>query len=86
MNQQWQKSFLGKLKQAQETCEKRFDVAMDECVTPAFEGLAEFLRDHGFKSSSPLSEEGRRSFKFELSENTYVLLMFHSIILCSTAP
>jgi hypothetical protein len=71
----WKKQFMDKLGKAQQTCAKRFEDALDQAVKPAFDDLAQFLRDNGFKVSQPLAERGRRSFKFELAENAYLLIL-----------
>lgn len=76
MDQQWKSTFLDKLKTVQSKCANRFDQAMADIVAPAFDDMAPFLRDNGFSVSAPLSEQGRRSFKFELAENAYVLVIF----------
>jgi len=76
VDQQWKDSFLDKLKSAQSKCAKRFEDAMDNFLGPAFDDVSGFLRDNGFHVTAPLNEEGRRSFKFELSENTYLLMIF----------
>jgi len=72
----WKQSFLKKLDQAQKQCARRFEKAMDEHVVPVFEDLAEFVGSNGFTVSTPMRETGRRSFKFELAENVYVLFIF----------
>lgn len=73
---QWKKSFLDKLSQAQSRCAQQFEETLDRSVMPAFEELSSFVREHGFRTSTPLNESGRRSFKFELVENAYMLLIF----------
>lgn len=75
---EWKDQFLNKLDQVQTQWSKRFDERLDAVVNPVFEDLGTFLRTHGFHLSSPMRQEGRRSFKFELSENAYVLLIFRS--------
>ncbi|RMF77221.1 MAG: hypothetical protein D6744_11560 [Planctomycetota bacterium] len=72
----WKESFLKKLSQAQNQCGQRFEDALDQFVEPAFQDIGGFLRDNGFQISKPLSEEGRRSYKFELAENAYQLVIF----------
>ena len=72
----WKQNFLGKLHQAQTACAKQFEDALDIAVTPVFEDMATFLRDNGFTVSTPLNESGRRSYKFELAENAYLLVIF----------
>lgn len=56
---------------------QRFEDALDRVVVPVFDELSTFLGENGFKVSAPLAEQGRRSFKFELAENAYLLLIFH---------
>lgn len=72
----WKRSFLDKLNQAQGQCAQRFEDALEKQVVPAFDELCAFVRDHAFKVSTPLQERGRRSFKFELAENAYLLVIF----------
>lgn len=72
----WQSGFLEKLNKAQGSCAKRFEETIDKHVAPAFDDLSLFVRDNGFRVSTPLKESGRRSFKFELAENAYFLLIF----------
>lgn len=72
----WKSSFLEKLHEAQSKCARQFEGALDRWIVPAFDDLSDFLRDNAFEVSTPLNEEGRRSFKAELAENAYVLLIF----------
>jgi hypothetical protein len=72
----WKRTFREKLQGALSRCAKQFEEALDRAVVPVFDDLAGFLRDNGFDVSTPLSEPGRRSFKCQLAENAYVLLIF----------
>jgi hypothetical protein len=72
----WRRSFVEKLSRVQNQWVRHFEEAMSAAVEPAFEQLAPFLRENGFKVSTPLREEGRRSYKFELAENVYLLVIF----------
>ena len=72
----WKEQFLTKLNDAQGRHQTEFEQALDDSIVPAFDDLGSFLNDNGFQTSTPLQEGGRRSFKFELSENAYVLLIF----------
>jgi hypothetical protein len=72
----WQNNFLDKLGKVQTQWMRSFENTMEKCVTPAFEDIAAFVRDNGFKVSTPLQDDGRRSYKFELSENSYLLMIF----------
>lgn len=74
----WKQSFLDRLEQVRCRWARQFDQALQAAVVPAFDELAEFLRDHGFRTAVPLREEDRRSFKFELTENAYLLMIFRS--------
>lgn len=76
---QWKKSFLDKLGQAQQRCALRFEEAIDTHIVSVFDEVAAFVREHGFRTSMPLHESGRRSFKFELVENAYMLLIFRFV-------
>jgi hypothetical protein len=42
--------------------------------------LRTFLADNGFSVSTPLRESGRRSFKFQLAENAYLLVIFRALL------
>lgn len=72
----WRRSFLDKLRDAQSQCAAQFEETLNRAVAPVFEDLAGFLRDNGFKVSNPLQEQGRRSYKAELAENAYLLMIF----------
>ncbi len=74
----WKQSFVSKLDDARSHWSQHFDNLLESVVAPAFDEFGVFLQNHEFSSSQPMKEPGRRSFKFELSENTYVLLMFRS--------
>lgn len=76
--EQWKRTFVEKLGKAKGQWVKQFEERMDAFVTPAFEDLSSFVREHGFQVSTPLQDEGRRSFKFELAENAYLLVIFRS--------
>ena len=78
MDSSWKKGFLDKLGEAQKQWLRDFDTAMDEHVSPGYDEVREFLSNNGFRVSKPLREEGRRSFKFELAENAYVLVLFRA--------
>jgi hypothetical protein len=75
---QWKQAFLNKLSQAQSQWISRFDEALNTYFAPVFEEYRQFLADNGFRLSVPMRESGRRSFKFELSENAYLLMILRS--------
>ncbi len=74
----WKRAFADKLKDVQSHWVKQFDVMMDQHITPAFDELEGFVRNVGFTTSSPMREDDRRSLKFELAENAYLLMIFRS--------
>lgn len=75
----WKKSFSQKLGRLRSNWVAQFDELLESVVTPVVEDLGQFLSDNGFRTSKPLRENGRRSFKFELAEDAYVLLILRSI-------
>lgn len=75
---EWKQSFTEKLGHVQASYMARFDETLDKHVMPVFEDLSAFLAENGFRTSVPLSEAGRRSFKFELAEDAYLLIIFRS--------
>ncbi|MFO0837247.1 MAG: hypothetical protein U1D55_01880 [Phycisphaerae bacterium] len=72
----WKRQFLDKLSNVQSRWAKRFEETLDATVVPAFSEISPFLRENGFTVSTPMRDEGRRSFKFELIENAYLLMIF----------
>jgi len=76
--QDWKQGFLDKLGQVQSQWSKRFEEVLEDPIGRVFEDLSSFLRNHGFHTATPLKQEGRRSFKFELAENAYLLMIFRS--------
>jgi len=76
MSDDWKRSFIAKLDKVRENWVGQFEEALQDSVVPAFDDLAEFLRDHGFRLSTPARDGDRRAFKFELTEDTYLLMIF----------
>lgn len=75
----WKKSFVDKLNKVQNEYMGRFEKTLESVVAPVFDELGAFLRENGFKVACPLREAGRRSFKFELAENAYLLMIFRGL-------
>ena len=71
---QWRQTFANRLDGLRSQWVDDFKRRLDSEVEPAFDELAGFVREHGFQTSSPLNQPERRSFKFELNENAFVLL------------
>lgn len=76
--QDWKRNFVERLDEARQGWVNQFDDVLDKQIGSVFQDLAGFVGNHGFKVSTPMQERGRRSFKFELAENAYVLLIFRS--------
>jgi hypothetical protein len=76
---EWRRNFVQKLGKAQSQWVKRFEDALTDSIVPVFDDFGSFVCNHGFRVSTPLREPGRRSFKFELAENAYLLLIFRSV-------
>jgi hypothetical protein len=79
MSDDWKRSFIAKLDRVREHWAGQFEEALQDSVVPAFDDLAEFLRDHGFRTSTPARDGDRRAFKFELTEDTYLLMIFRFV-------
>ncbi len=75
---QWKQQFAAKLSEVQSHWMTQFDGTLDESVNPVFDELGEFLRDNGFATAIPMQQPGRRSFKFELAEDAYLLMIFRA--------
>lgn len=73
---EWQQLFVKKLERVQDRWSERLDEVLDNVAQPVFEELSQFLRHNGFVTATPLRERGRRSFKFEMGEDVYVLVIF----------
>lgn len=77
----WKQNFVDKLNDVKGKWSRQFDQALDDSVMTVFDDMATFVRNHGIATSIPLRDEGRRSFKFELNENAYLLIIFRSAAL-----
>jgi len=75
---QWRQTFAKRLSDVQARWAVQFDETLDNSVQPAFNDLADFLQGKGFLAALPMQEPGHRSFKFELAEDAYLLLIFRA--------
>lgn len=75
---QWKQTFSKRLSDVQARWAVQFDETLDNSVNPVFHELADFLQQNGFAASLPMQEPGHRSFKFELAEDAYLLVIFRS--------
>lgn len=74
VNNQWRDKFVHRLDGLRSQWVDDFKRRLDSEVEPAFDELAGFVGEYGFRTSSPLNQPECRSFKFELNENAFVLL------------
>ncbi len=73
---QWRESFARRVDGLRSQWVKKFEQKLADVVAPAFGEISSFVNEHGFKSTSPLVQSDRRSFKFEMAENAYALVTF----------
>jgi hypothetical protein len=71
---QWRESFARRVEGLRSQWVKKFEQKLADVVAPAFGEISAFVGEHGFKTTSPLIQSDRRSFKFEMAENAYVLV------------
>jgi hypothetical protein len=75
---QWKQTFAKRLSDVQARWAVQFDDTLDNSVNTVFHELADFLLEYGITAAIPMQEPGRRSFKFELAEDAYLLVIFRS--------
>jgi len=72
----WEKEFAKKMELLHEqstTCLEQF---LQEDLQNAFDAMSAFLAQWKFHTSTPQTQAGRRSFKFGLTEDAYVIVTF----------
>lgn len=74
--QDWQQSFLQKLESAKRNWMHQFEDFAADHIEGVFCEFDDFVGKHGFNSAAPQCEAGTRLFKFELTENGYVMVAF----------
>lgn len=72
----WQAQFARKIDTLKDAALSGFNAMADQALTPVFEEFQAFTDKQGMKSSAPLSQPGVLTFKFQVSENAYVLMAF----------
>lgn len=73
---EWEKEFTRKMESLHEqstTCLERF---LQEDLQGAYSALSSFVAQWRFQTSTPQAQAGRRSFKFALTEEAYVIVTF----------
>jgi hypothetical protein len=74
----WQKQFKKKLDRVRSAAQERFEQFACEVLSSTFDRVNTFTGEMGVHGSAPLARQGMRTFKFELTENAYVLMTFRA--------
>ncbi len=72
----WEREFSRKMESLRELSTDSLERFMQADLQTAFEGVTNFLSQWKFQTSTPQTQPGRRSFKFALTEDAYVLVTF----------
>ena len=73
---EWQKRFSDKIGALVDRAARTFERHVEDTVVPVHADLVEFTNRFDFSTNSPQRQRGLRSFKFALSEDAYVLVIF----------
>jgi hypothetical protein len=80
---EWQDRFAQKLETVRSVTREWFEVTADAALTPIYKELSDFTNRHHVRATAPLKKTGIRTFKFAMTENTYVLITFrHTGLQC----
>lgn len=74
----WQKKFAQKMDGVRSAAQERFEQFACETLTTTFDNMKAFTAELGLQGASPLATQGMRTFKFEMTENTYLLMTFRA--------
>jgi hypothetical protein len=72
----WEKEFTKKMESLHEQSKTSLERFLQEDLQVGFDALSNFLGQWKFQSSTPQVQPGRRSFKFGLTEDAYVIVTF----------
>lgn len=72
----WQKRFAEKMEVVREVSRGRFSELTEKLLEPIFEEFKVFTYEQGIQSSTPVVTAGFQTFKFAMTENTFLLLTF----------
>jgi hypothetical protein len=73
---EWQDRFAEKLETVRSVTRDRFEQTADATLTPIYKEFGDFTNRHHLRATAPLKKPGIRTFKFAMTENTYVLMTF----------
>ncbi len=70
----WQERFSQKVAVIRIASRDRFEQIVIDKVLPVYEEFSEFTKTRGLQPIAPAPTSGMRTFKFAITENSYVLL------------
>jgi hypothetical protein len=73
---EWEKEFAKKMDSLHEQSSSCLNRFLQDDLQAAYEGMGTFLGQWKYQTSVPQTQAGRRSFKFALTEDAYVLVTF----------
>ena len=73
---EWQQKFLGKVDVLRGASRDQFEQSSEQIVTQIFEEFREFTSQQSLSATAPIIKPGIRTFKFSLTENTYLMITF----------
>jgi len=72
----WQDRFTQKISMVKEASCGQFESMAATCLEPIFEDIRKFTSQQGLTAAVPVARAGIRSYKFAMTENSYVLMTF----------
>jgi hypothetical protein len=81
----WQKLFTKKLEPVRSATRDRFEEMAEDALDPIYKEFAEFTTRLHVRATAPLSNPGIRTYKFTMTENSYLLMSFrHTGLQCES--
>lgn len=79
----WQKRFAQKLDSVRSATRNRFEQTAETILDPTYKEFADFTTRLHVRATAPLHNAGIRTYKFTMTENSYVLITFrHAGLQC----
>jgi hypothetical protein len=72
----WQEQFTRKVDAVRQASVTLFQQIADDALVPVYIEIKEFVTQQGIDATAPMKKLGLRTYKFEFSENAYLLLTF----------
>lgn len=73
---QWEQQFAEQMEALCAQSTSCFSHFAEHVLEPAFEAVSSFVERWHYETSTPSCEQGRRAFRFGLTEDAYVLVWF----------